>query len=353
MSKSHKDNSVSIRFLARELKTSTCTVSRVLNGKGTAYRIPDATQERIREYANKVNYRPNAAAQALRLNRMRDIGLILPDCSNPFFAHLEKSVVDEAYRRHYSVSIVNTSDNTSNEAGALSRLLHRRVEGIVISPVGIEAHHLRDLPDDAPPIVLVDRWFSGVDLPQVALDNVSAAKMATDYLLDHGHRRIACVRGNFHTAPSDDRVVGYNQALKSHGIAVNESLIVGDEFSQKSRFEGVMQILKSEQFPSAILSLGNQNTLGALRALREVGLRVPEDISIVSFDDIEGKDVWAYLKDVLDRLLAGETDYHQLRPDIWRESHPEAIRQYRIQERRYKAERKQTRRAARQRFATA
>jgi LacI family transcriptional regulator len=219
---------------------------------------------------------------------MRDIALIMPDCSNPFFAQLGKFVVDEAYQRHYSVSIVNTADNTANEVDALSRLFHRRVEGIVIFPVGTDSGHLLELPEDVPPIVLVDRWFPNVDLPQVALDNVSAAKLATDYLLDHGHRRIACLRGKTKTAPNEDRLVGYTQALDSRGIPVDDSIIIGEEFSQESGYQGVMQLLKAKKTLSAILSLGNQNTLGALRALKKAGLRVPEDISIVSFDDIEG-----------------------------------------------------------------
>lgn len=282
-----------LQSIANHLNTSVCTVSRVLNGKAAQYRITKETEKRILDYANEVDYKPHVAAQNLRLNRSQDVGLVLPDFSNPFFTHVAKCVAIEAYKRKYSVQVIETEDNIDAEIEAISRMLDRSIEGLIIMPVGLESKHFLKLAKSAQPTVLIDRCFPEIALPQVAVDNVSAAEMATNHLLDFGHREIACFQGLEHTATNEDRLEGYRRALAARGIGIDDALIIGDGFTQPSGYRAVGQLMASRPSASAILSLGNQITLGALRALAEQGLRVPDNISMVSFDEIDGVEFYA------------------------------------------------------------
>lgn len=293
-----------LQSIAKHLDTSVCTVSRVLSGKGPQYRIAVATQKRVLDYVKKINYRPNIAAQGLRLNSMRDVGLILPDFSNPFFTQIAKCVSTEARKRNYSVQVSETGDTTDAEIEAVSQMLHRRVEGLIIWPVGIESNHIRELADSAQPAVLVDRCFPELAIPQVAVDNIAAAETATLHLLDFGHREIACLQGLAHTTTNEDRLKGYRRALAIRGIANDDSLVVGDGFTQSSGYRAVRQLLTSRPSVSAILSLSNQITLGALRALAEHGMGVPNDVSLVSFDEIDGVEFFATPLTVVAQPLA-------------------------------------------------
>ncbi len=293
-----------LHSIAKYLDTSTCTISRVLNGKGSQYRIAEATQERILNYVKKINYRPNVAAQSLRLNRTREVGLILPDFANPFYTNVAKYVATEARKRNYSVQIIETEDDTKTEIDAISHMLHCRVEGLIVWPVGLESKHFRDLASNAPPIVLVDRCFPDLKLSQVTVDNALSSEIATNHLLDFGHREIACFQGLEHTATSEDRVEGYRRALTARGIGVDDSLIIGDSFTQSSGYRSVGQLLASRPSVSAVFSLSNQITLGALRAFAERGLNVPDDISMVSFDEIDGVEFFATPLTVISQPIA-------------------------------------------------
>lgn len=282
-----KKSKPTLRSIARDLDTSICTVSRVLSGKAEQNRIPKATCQRVLDYANRVGYRPNLAARGLRLNRMQDIGLILPDFANPFFVHIAKCVANEVQTRHYSVLISETSDQTGHEIEAIAHMLNRRVEGLIVWPVGLESKHLQRLAGGSTPIVLVDRCFPDIKLPQVAVNNTAATELATQHLLDFGHRRIACFQGLAHTPTNEDRLRGYRNALVNAGIDVDHSLIIGAGFTQESGYQAAQQLLKITPRATAILSLSNQITLGTLRALAEHRIDIPEQISLVSFDDIE------------------------------------------------------------------
>lgn len=283
-----KKSKPTLRSIAKDLETSVCTVSRVLSGKAEQNRIPEATCKRVLDYAKQVGYRPNVAARGLRLNRMQDVGLILPDFTNPFFAHIAKCVANEARARHYSVQVSETGDHTDQEIEAISHMLNRHVEGLIVWPVGLESKHLRRLADSSTPIVLVDRCFPEIKLPQVSINNTAAAELATQHLLDSGHRKIACFQGLVRTPTSEDRLRGYRNALAKARIKIDDSLIIGDGFTQDSGYRATKQLLKIKPRATAVLSLSNQITLGALRALAEHRIDIPEEVSLVSFDDIEG-----------------------------------------------------------------
>jgi LacI family transcriptional regulator len=280
-----KSSPTSLQALADKVGVSVSTVSRVLSGQSRLYRISPQTAERILEKARQLRVSPNPLALGLKINKTLTIGLVIPDISNPFFAGIARSVEIEAGGRGYATILCDTQDDTAREGEAIRVLRSRKVEGLVICPVGQSDRHLREFESDPIPVVLADRYFPDLKVPYVASDNYRAAYRATNHLLGHGHRRIACIQGLGDTTPNLLRVRGYRQALIDHGVAYRSSLVVGDSFSQQNGYAQTRRLLEKHPDLTAIFSLSNLIALGVLRALAEERLSVPKDISVLCFDD--------------------------------------------------------------------
>lgn len=274
-----------LKQIAEELGISSSTVSRVLNGQARRHRINTDTEAAVRKLAAKLNFSPNQLARSLRLSKTNTIGLVVPDISNPFFASIARSVENEARRQGYSVVLCDTEDRTELKIEVLGLLEGRKVEGLVLVPVGQECAHLKRYERNGLPVVVVDRWFRELKLPCVASDDYRGALEAVGLLLENGHRTIACIQGLPGTAPNEERVRGYRDALREHGVKVDASLIVGDDFQEQNGYVQTMRLLAERSDVTALWCLNNLISLGALRALNEAGRRVPEDVSVVSFDD--------------------------------------------------------------------
>jgi len=161
------------------------------------------------------------------------------------------------------------------------------VDGLIISPVGEIGAHLEQIFRDGTPVVIVDRYFPQQDLPFVASDNYKGALEGVSYLIGKGHKRIVCIQGLKDSSSNKDRVKGYKAALKKHNIPADSTLIVGDSFGERNGYIQTKLLLRRKDRPTAIFSCGNLITLGAMRAIYEEGQGIPEDISIISFDDFE------------------------------------------------------------------
>ena len=279
-----------LHTIADEAGVSVSTVSRVLNGKGGEYRIASDTERRVRKVANRLNFSPNLTARGLRLKVTHTIGLVVPDIANPFFARIARHVTDGARRRGYSVLLCDSRDSTDAEIEEVRILRDRNAEGLILCPVGISGDHLESLEKARFPMVLVDRYFPAFDLPAVACDNISAAQRGTEYLIESGHRRIAFLQGLGGTLPNDQRLLGYRNALNAHRITFDASLVVGSGYTQQSGHDATRRLLDQRSGVTAIFAASNQSVLGALRAIKEAKLHVPDDISLICFDDIEDAD---------------------------------------------------------------
>lgn len=283
-----------LKHLAEATGLSVSTVSRVLSGKADAYRISTETQERVRQAAGSHGIVVNEVARGLRLRTTQTIGLIIPDISNPFFAALARHVEHLARAQGYSVLLADSQENTDVEAESVRLMRSRRVDGLVIAPVGLDSTRLRPPGAESLPLVLVDRIPSDYSGPGVTCDNKEAARMATRHLIDHGHRRIVCLQGLPGSSANQDRVLGYKQALKEAAIPVDESLIIGHDYAIETGREAVQRLFTHlSPAPTALLALGNLIALGALQALRSLQLSVPNQVSLVSFDE----QPWAELID--------------------------------------------------------
>ncbi len=274
-----------LQRIADQSGLSVTTISRVLSGQASRYRISKQTETTVRRLAKEASFVPNQLARSLRLKKTLTIGLVIPDISNPFFAGIAHQVIVGTRKHGYSVILCDSQDDTELELQSLVLLQSRSVEGVVLCPTGQSGAHLATFVGGRLPIVLVDRFFADLPFPYVSSDNVSGARQATELLIASGHRHIACLQGLRGTSPNQSRVRGYKEALTLHHLPIEENLIVGDSFTEQSGYIETKLLLRTEPGVRAILALSNLNALGAIRALTEEKRRIPDDVSIIAFDD--------------------------------------------------------------------
>jgi LacI family transcriptional regulator len=272
-----------IRDVAERAGVSPITVSRVVNNSGY---VSTATRKRVEETIDKVSYVPNVLARSLRSKQTHTIALILSDVTNPFWTTVSRGVEDVAAQNGFSVILCNTDEDPDKEARYINVLLRRRVDGLLISPAKKDSKHLHFLSGQKVPCVVIDRKVEGLKADMVRGDSVDGAYQLTKHLIGLGHRRIALISGPSYVSTAEDRVQGYLKALQEYALPVEEQLIRRGEYKQESGYRLVKELLTTEPWPTAIFAANNFIAVGALQALREADLRVPEDIALVCFDDI-------------------------------------------------------------------
>ena len=262
---------------------SISTISRVLSGKSKQYRISEKTVTLIENEARAMGYTPSFMAKCLRTNRTHTLGLIVPCIDNPYFAAIASVVVSEARNLGYSVIIIDSKDSEADEQEGIRLLLARRVDGMVVVPCSNDATML-EMVSETIPVVLIDRYYENTKLSYVCSDNYNGSIDAVKYLTQFGHRRILCIRGNLHATPVKDRVRGYRDAMRA--ASFDDSVhISGNSFSVETGYlETKLALNARENRPTAVCALSTTMLLGALKAIKEADLRIPDDISLVSFD---------------------------------------------------------------------
>lgn len=274
---------VSMKHVADMADVSVSTVSHVVN---ETRHVSPPTRERVLDAIDALDYTPNAIARGLRRNETKTIGLIIPDNSNPFFGEIARGAEDAGYRHGYSVILCNSADDIQRELSYLEALVSKKVDGIVFIAVGLSAEHIQPVIERGTPVVIVDRKLAGVEAGRVLADNYKGGYEATRHLLDLGHERIACIIGPSELTPSSDRVHGYRVALEEAGLKFDERLVMKGDFTYRGGIQGANRLMQLPEPPTAIFVCNDTMCIGALRALRERGLRVPDDVSLVGFDDI-------------------------------------------------------------------
>jgi len=282
-------NNITVQTIANEVGVSVTTVSRVMNGVAKKYRISDKTIETVKTTADRLKYSPNIIAQSLRLKKTFTIGLIVPDISNPWFAKIARGIEKELRKKNYNVTLCNSNDDIAIEIKSLKLLQDMKVDGIVIAPIGIHYDHLIESYKDGTPIVLVDRFFEQFDIPYVSSDDFEGAYQANNYLIQNGHKKIACIQGLVGTSSNSKRIEGYKEALNKNDIQFHSEYLVGYDFSMRNGYEQAKKLIENydKSRITAIFSTGSQITLGILKAFKEENIGIPEDISLISYDEQE------------------------------------------------------------------
>jgi LacI family transcriptional regulator len=270
--------------VAQLVQVSQATVSLVLNGVADSS-VPPVTQRKVLQAAKNLGYVPNRVAQSLRTQRTKTIACIVPDITNPFYPALERGAQNGAEARGYDVLIYNTDGLPAKERKCLDRLLEGRVDGVIGVFFHLTARDLRPLLERKIAVVRIEAGRKNVGpwaLDNLFVDNVSAAKAAVQYLVDQGHRKIVMLAGS--AGPDSARVRGYKEALRSKKIS--PEIVSGREFSEQQGYESTRRVLKRSTRPTAIFAGNDMMAIGAVMAVRKAGLKVPDEVAIVGFDDI-------------------------------------------------------------------
>jgi len=264
------------------------TVYRALSGNG---QVSAATRERVMAAAAHLDYRPSALGRGLKLQRTNNIGLIVADISNNFYGEFAEGVLASAKTLGKHVIVCSSGEDPQTEREYAEVLLQQRVDGIVAFPTGQNAELWEGAQRLGVHLVFADRIFAGLDVPTLIVDNVAGSQSAVEYLLALGHRHVGYLGGPQSLTSGREREVGYRQAHAEAGVPVLEQLIVRSRFTRDTAHASATRLLQSEPRPTALFASNNVLAEAALIAIRDAGLRMPEDVSVVMFDDVP----WAKL----------------------------------------------------------
>lgn len=275
---------ITIRDVARLAGVSVATVSAVMNGKG---RVSPELSVRVQEAIEKLDYRPDYTARSLRTRKTMTVGVIVPQFASPFFAEAIRGVEDAIRTEGYSILACDSSADPAREQRHLSTLLSGRVDGILLASA--DPHFASQwLARSRPPLVLFDRFPAGFRGTVVTTANEEAAFEATNHLIALGHKAIAIIAGPAETSTAIERVAGFRKAMGEAGLPVVEEYFKCGNFEPQGGYRSALELLQLPNPPTAIFSCNYEMTMGLERALSDLHIRCPEQVSILAYDDLVG-----------------------------------------------------------------
>ncbi len=275
-----------LKDIAIETGYSIKTVSRAINNHPD---ISETTKEKILKVAKRYGYHPNMLARSLRTQKTFTIGYIIPDIKNEFFARVG-IVIEELFRKHgYNILIGITKSQSTQEIESLQLLLSKRVDGIVLATVGnTEDYIKRVLNDYKIPIVVIDNKIDVEGLYYVLHDNIKGSYELTRHLIEHGHKRIACITGPLIETSGSERLDGYIKALKENNINIKEEYIKISNWEVEGGYKETLNLIKNtKETPTAIFTANSIMAIGVYKAIKKLELNIPDDIAVVSFDNFD------------------------------------------------------------------
>lgn len=270
--------------VARLAGVSTATVSRALNGTG---QIAPATRRAIDDAVEQLGYHPNTAARSLVTRSTQTIAVLLPDITNPFYAALVSGVQERALEAGHTLLLCTTESDPDREDDYLRLLRAKQVDGVLVDGLVLPPARIARFVREGLPIVCLDRDVDSTRVPLVQVNNRRGARLATEHLLSLGHRRVAHVSGTPDLGISEERIAGYRDAHNAFGYNVDEELIAVGGFNEEGGYAATKELLDDVRYPfTAVFAANDLSAVGVLSALTESGLRVPQDVSVVGFDDL-------------------------------------------------------------------
>jgi len=284
---------VTLADIASLASVTPMTVSRVINGTGY---VRMETRERVLQVAREMNYRRNGLARALKRQRTETVGLVIGDIANPFAAELSRGVREVLEKRGYTLFICVSEHSAKEDVRAFDSLADHRADGLIVATRSCKSgdERLKELIASGVPVSLIGRDFRHPHADSVSADNLKGGYEATKHLIDLGHRRIGFIGVSLTKSVGLRRFQGYQEALNEHGLMLDESLIVGGGGSdqmpgystEEMGFAGMTRLVRLKKRPTAVFARNDFTAIGALDAIKQAGLRIPEDIAVVGYDDI-------------------------------------------------------------------
>lgn len=290
---------ITLKDVARRAGVSAMTVSRVINGREG---VDIETQRKVEEAVEALDYVPNRIARGLISQKTQTIGLIVPDVVNPFFSPVVRGAETTARKAGYRVLLCNSEGDLRLEREYVEDLVSHRVEGLLLAPASDHSRHcVFPLLRHDFPLVLLDRALPDLDCDLVVSDSAPGARKLVDHLVSVGHRDIAHLTDADDTSTGRERLRGYSEGLQAAGIPFREELVLRTTVDQMGGYRATQQVLALERLPTAIFAVNNMTAVGAMQALRERGLDVPQDMALVCFDDVEHLAVLSPFLTVIDQ----------------------------------------------------
>ena len=272
-----------IRDVSRGAGVSTATVSRVLSGLGGA---SEATRRRIMSVVKELGYQPNRMARDLRSARSKVVGVVIPDLQNPFFTGIVSGIEEVLHEAGYTLFLVNSDGDLERERSELQTLRSERVCGVLLIPSQAHAPQYLDLAQSPMPVVAIDRVPEGLEIDCVTSANEEGAFQAVTQLIAAGYREIGMINGPDGFGVAKERSAGFYRALAVEGLVAEPDWVATGDFRSDSGYRATLQALGGDHRPRALFVGNFMMALGALRAIRELGLRIPEEVALISFDEM-------------------------------------------------------------------
>ncbi len=279
-----KQHRTSLKDLAQELNVSIATVSRALRNSSE---IGEEMQKKVKELAKKMNYRPNPFAQSLRKEAPKIIGVVVPNLVTHYYAAVLDGIEDEARKAGYSVISANSHESFETESNVIDNFISLHVEGIIacLAQTTTDYSHFEEISEMGIPLVFFGRTCLSDRFSSVTANGDEAAQMATQHLIDTGSRRIAFIGGPNHLDMVQRRKHGYLEALRENRIPIDRELVSCNQIDYQIALEATVKLLQSPNRPDAILAFNDIITFSAFTAIKQQGLRIPEDVALIGFTD--------------------------------------------------------------------
>lgn len=274
---------MNISEIARRANVSTATVSRTLNQSGP---VKAATARKVWRAVTELNYVPNSHARALVSGRSRMLGVIVSDITNPFFPELLKSFELRAAEKTYDLLVTSTDYETTRMSACLRRMLERKVDGVAIMTSEMDLGLIKELSSRGVPMVFMDVGQIGPKMSHVAVDYGNGVRQAVDHVVELGHRHIAFISGPLDLHSARTRRQAFLEAMRAHGLSPEKKMVREGTHTAEGGREAMQGLLRLSKKPTAVIASNDWTAIGALNAIASAGLRVPQDISLVGFDDI-------------------------------------------------------------------
>jgi len=277
---------ITVQEVAREVGLSAMTVSRVLNNHPN---VSEKTRARVLETTRRLGYTPNQIAKSLVLRRTQTIGVVVPEITHSFFPEAIRGIEEVTYRLGYHLILTHSAEDAKREEDAIRTLEAKRVDGIIISMAQtVEDFRIyKQILRQGTRVVFFDRCVEGIGASCVSIDDEESARRITEHLIGHGYRRIAHLRGPSRVSIGAARLRGFRKALKENDLPVSEELIVASGFHEAGGYEAMRHLLDlpADRRPRGVVAINDPAAYGAMKAIAERGMKIPEDIAIVGFSD--------------------------------------------------------------------
>lgn len=286
--------------IAKKAGVSVATISRVINGEEG---VSQEKRQKILELLDKYAYVRDINAKNLRTSRSKAIGFLISNFENPFFVSMYQGLEAVCRKNGYNIIIGNTNEDVRQEQEAIDLFLSYRVAGIVASFVDPQETTLRKIKNFGSNIIALDRQQKNIEADTVTMDSFTGAKMQVEYLAGLGHKRIAVIHGTTNNLPGEERLNGYMAAMEEHSLKVHPNYVVSGFFNEEDAYTATVQLMGQNPRPTAVITHNNLMCIGAYKALKDLNIRIPQDVSLIGFDDFDFADYLEPSLTLIDRPL--------------------------------------------------